>query len=297
MTMRTLTPTRFRSESYNPFRNRTDFEAGKVQELDGAGIWYHDTGGPGEVVVLLGGFTAGHFVFDFVREHMEDHRLITWEPRGLGPSFRPDDEKPHYSVDLWADDLRLLLSGIGVEKAHLWADGFGGFIALRFAAEHPEMVHSVITSTEVSATLQDRSKNWNIYSAIVNNLGTTGRGARLLAKWMDFETLPWFVSWESQNITDVLHLETVRATVGYGLLDADVRQDLNRIKAPTLLLLGDESPQAAMRQTGVHELHIGVENLEIEVIEGAHPSYGVVTHPLEFAQAARDFFRKHMEIV
>lgn len=269
---------------------RTPFEEGTIHDVDGIGLWCHDTGGTGEVIVLLGGFTAGHFVFDLVREYLPGYRLITWEPRGLGRSDAPSPEENEYSVNVWAEDLQRLLTLLGVEKAHVWADGFGGFIAMRLAAEYPQIVQSVITSTEVWAGLQDRTKNWNIYSTIVQNLGTTGRGARLLAKWMDVETVPWFVSWEASNISEVLHLETVRATVGYGLLDADVRSDLPRVKAPTLLLLGGAVGQDALTQVGVSELRAGVENLEIVVIEGAHDSYGVVTHPREFADAARTFF-------
>lgn len=268
---------------------RTLFEEGEIHEIGGVRLWCHDTGGPGEAVVLLGGFTAGHFVFDFVRQYLSDYRIITWEPRGLGPSAALNPLGSGYSAEVWADDLSRLLSHIGVEKAHFWADGFGGFIALRMAAEHPETVLSLITSTEVWAGLQDRTKNWNVYSAIVNNLGTTGRGAKLLAKWMDIESLPWFIPWEAENIAEVLRLETVRATVGYGLLDADVRADLPRITAPTLLLLGDESTQDALKQPGVKELRDGIDNLEISVIEKAHESYGVVTHPQEFAIAAKAF--------
>ncbi|WP_431710476.1 alpha/beta fold hydrolase [Glutamicibacter uratoxydans] len=272
---------------------RTKVEDGNVLELDDVKIWYHDSGGDGEPIVLLGGFTAGHFVFDFVREHLQEYRLITWEPRGLGLSQAAEGDTSGYSTDVWADDLSRLLAAIGVKKAHLWADGFGGFIAMKLAAQHPDLVQSVITSTEVWAGLQDRTKNWNIYSAIVNNLGTTGRGAKLLAKWMDIETLPWFVPWEAQNISEVVHVETVESTVGYGLLHADVRDELPRVTAPTLLLLGAESTEEAMAQPGVNELREGVPHLEIGVVTGAHASYGVVTHPKEFADAAREFFQKN----
>ena len=38
--------------------------------------------------MLLGGFTAGHHVWDFVRPYLGGLRTITWEPRGLGRSAR-----------------------------------------------------------------------------------------------------------------------------------------------------------------------------------------------------------------
>ena len=279
-------------DTFDPFAGRTTVDSGKLVRVGDVTLWCHDTGGEGEVIVLLGGFTAGHFVFDFVRQHLPGYRLITWEPRGLGRSDHPDPQKTDYSVDIWVADLRGLLSELGVDKAHVWADGFGGFIAAGLAAAHPEVVASIVTGTEVWAGFEDRSRNWNVYSAIVGNLGVSGRGARLLANWMDVETVPWFVSWESRNIAEVLHPETVGATVGYCLLKADVRNDLPRVKAPTLVILGgsgagDDGNVALsyMRET--------MESLAVVTIPEADASYGVVTHPEQFAAAARDFFQTH----
>jgi Predicted hydrolases or acyltransferases (alpha/beta hydrolase superfamily) len=275
----------------DPFLRRTTVSSGKRVLVGDVELWCHDTGGDGEVVLLLGGFTAGHFVFDFVREYLPGYRLVTWEPRGLGLSDCPDPTATEYSVDVWVADLRGLLSELGIEKAHVWADGFGGFIAAGLAAAHPDVVASLVTSTEVWAGFEDRSKNWEIYSTIVRNLGVAGRGARLLANWMDVETVPWFVQWESRNIEEVLHPETVAATVGYCLLTADVRDDLPRVGAPTLVILGgstgagDDAAVTYMRET--------MDSLAVVAIPEAHASYGVVTHPEQFAVTARDFFETH----
>lgn len=278
---------------HDPFRERTAWSQGRRIRVGDVELWCHDTGGDGEVILLLGGFTAGHFVFDFVRRHLPGYRLVTWEPRGLGESDRPDPVAHPYSTDIWAADLMGLLQALDIDRAHVWADGFGGYIALRLAAEHPEVVTSLITSTEVWAGFEDRSKNWNIYSAIVNNLGTTGRGARLLAKWMDVETLPWFVSWESRNVEDVLHLETVDATVGYGLLRADVRADLPRVKSPTMVMLGGVSGGSVSDDPALEEMRANIEDLRVHVVDQAHVSYSVVTHPQECASVARAFFESH----
>lgn len=281
-----------RSGTFDPFLKRTTVSSGKRVLVDGVELWCHDTGGEGEVVLLLGGFTAGHFVFDFVREYLPGYRLVTWEPRGLGLSDCPDPTSTEYSVDVWVADLRGLLSELGIEKAHVWADGFGGFIAAGLAAAHPQVVASLVTSTEVWAGFEDRSKNWEIYSTIVRNLGVEGRGARLLANWMDVETVPWFVPWESRNIQEVLHPETVAATVGYCLLKADVRNDLPRVKAPTLVVLGG-SGAGDDGNVALKYMTENMDSLAVVTIAEAHPSYGVVTHPEQFAAAARDFFEVH----
>lgn len=271
-----------------PPEKRTEWEHGSRIGVGDVNLWKHDTGGEGQVVVLLGGFTAGHFVFDLIRQHLSSYRLITWEPRGLGQSDCPDPRFNEYSSRIWAADLRLLLENLGVSRAHLFADGFGGYIGLCFAAMYPSVVSSLVTSTEVYAGFQDRSPNWNVYRAVVDNFGTTGRGARMLAKWMDVESLPWFVDWEARNIEEVLHPETVAATVGYGLLEADVRSELASIKAPTLVMVDGAQP-GDRESAAISTMRTLIENVQVEFVDGA-TSYGLVTHPSSYARAVLRFF-------
>ena len=77
---------------FDPFAGRIDPSAGRRPvETARVPLWVHDTGGrAGEPVLLLGGFTAGHFAFDFVRPLLRTpRRLHHWEPRGLGRSPAP----------------------------------------------------------------------------------------------------------------------------------------------------------------------------------------------------------------
>jgi len=55
---------------FDPFVGRTEPSDGEVVETARVPLWCHDTGGEGEPLVLLGGFTAGHFGFDFVRPYL-----------------------------------------------------------------------------------------------------------------------------------------------------------------------------------------------------------------------------------
>ena len=175
-----------------------------------------------------------------MRPELAGHRLITWEPRGLGRSACPPGP---YSVATWADDLRALMDALSLERAHVWALGFGSYIAHRFAAVHPERVGALVTYTDVWA--RDPQKRypeiWEVYSAIVRNFGTTGFGARVLANVFDVSDVPWFGRWEARNIEEVLHPETVDRTVGHCLTEADVREDLAGIRSPTLVLMGDRT--------------------------------------------------------
>jgi pimeloyl-ACP methyl ester carboxylesterase len=284
---------------FDPFADRSTPDSGRVIETDRERLWIHESGGNGEPVLLLGGFTAGHFAFDFVRPHLGAHRLITWEPRGLGRSACPDPDDEPYSVGSWAEDLRALMDALALERAHVWALGFGSYIGHRFAARHADRVGAYVTYTDVWAGDPQKAypKIWQVYSAIARNFGTTGFGARVLANVFDVSDIPWFGTWEARNIEDVLHPETVAATVGHCLTEADVRDDLAAIEAPTLVLQGDRTWDGrTIDPADDPSLRLMLERvarIESKLIADAHPGYVCVQKPLEFAAGAREFLARH----
>jgi pimeloyl-ACP methyl ester carboxylesterase len=286
-----------RMSAFDPFVGRTEPSEGSVVETDRVALWHHDTGGEGEPLVLLGGFTAGHFGFDFVRPHLgTGRRLITWEPRGLGRSATPDPATTDYSVPVWADDLAALLDALGLDRVQIWAMGFGSYIAHRFAAAHPERLGALATYTDVYAL--DPAKGypliWDVYGAIVRNFGTTGFGARVLANVFDVSDIPWFGTWEARNIESVLHPETVAATVGHCLLEADVREDLARIEAPTMVVQGartwDGRDLDPAEDPSLRLMAERIPDFEVASIPDTHPAYVFVQDPEAVAAAATRFF-------
>ena len=61
---------------------------------------------------------------------------------GFGYSERP--EGVNYSLDTWADQTLGVMDALGIEKAHLIGNSFGGGIALRLATEHPDRVDKMV---------------------------------------------------------------------------------------------------------------------------------------------------------
>lgn len=285
---------------FDCFQGRSTPESGQVLETATVPLWCHSEGAEtGDPILLVGGFTAGHFVFDFARPQLEGYRLIAWEPRGLGRSALPDPASEPYSTDVWAQDLGALMDSLGIERAHIWAAGFGSYIAHSFAARSPERVGAYVTYTDVWAGDPQKAypSIWRVYSAIVESFGTVGFGARVLANVFDVSDVPWFGTWEARNIEEVLHPETVATTVGYCLTKADVRADLDAIEAPTLVLQGDRTWDG--RTIDVSEdpslmlMRQRIPQLEIELIANAHPGYVAAQKPAEYGAAARRFFDRH----
>jgi pimeloyl-ACP methyl ester carboxylesterase len=61
---------------------------------------------------------------------------------GFGFSERPTDVE--YSVQTWADQTLGVMDTLGVRKASLIGNSFGGAIALRIAAQHPERIDKLV---------------------------------------------------------------------------------------------------------------------------------------------------------
>jgi 3-oxoadipate enol-lactonase len=262
-------------------------------------LWFHDTGGEGEPIFFLGGWTAGHFQYDFVRPYLPDYRLLTWEPRGLGPSDRPDPAAHPYDLDVLSDDLLDLLEAVGVQRVHLWAGGFGSYNALRFAARYPRLVEALVTYNDVWAgdPRMGYARIWEVYRTIVEQLGTTGFGARVLAGSFGVSEPPWFLDWETANVEEVSHAETVEALVGFGCLHADVRDDLASIEAPVLVLRGDlgwdGTPLEERDDASLQLMRERIPGLEVATVANAHPGYAVVQRPRECAEVVREFLGRH----
>ena len=128
----------------------------------------------------------------------------TWEPRRTGPSDCPDPGLHRYDLDVLSDDLRDVLGEIGIPRVHLWAGGFASYHALRFAARHPGLVGAVVTYNDVWAGDPQMAYDriWVVYRTIVEQFGTTGLGARMLAGSFGVSDPPWFHDWETANIEE-----------------------------------------------------------------------------------------------
>jgi pimeloyl-ACP methyl ester carboxylesterase len=278
---------------------RLTFEQGSLVDTGRVKLWFHDTEAEGEPVFYLGGWTAGHFQFDFVRPFMGGYRQLTWEPRGLGPSDRPNPAEHAYDLDVLSDDLRDLLDAVDVERAHLWAGGFASYHVLRFAARFPDRVGALVTYNDVWARdpLMAYDRIWNVYRTIVDEFGTNGIGARMLAAIFGVREPSWFAEWEAANIEEVTHPETVEALVGYGCLHADVRSDLTRIRAPTLVLRGEQGWDGLIlderRDDSLNLMRRTIKNVKVATVMDAHPSYAVVQRPAECAEIVQAFLARN----
>src|SRR5262249_44523971 len=111
--------------------------------FDSAGtkIYYTTEGNPkGDAVILIHGLAA-HSDINWRRPGINalldpDFRVVSFDLRGHGLSDHPH-EMERYGIET-VEDIRRLMDHLHIEKAHLAGYSLGGFLALKFAALHPE---------------------------------------------------------------------------------------------------------------------------------------------------------------
>jgi pimeloyl-ACP methyl ester carboxylesterase len=121
-------------------------EIGQSAEANGIRTNYLEAGSGTETVLLIHGSGPGVTSYANWRVVMpalaEDFRVIAPDMVGFGYSDRPKDVT--YGLDTWADQVVGLMDTLGIDKAHLVGNSFGGSIALRIAAQHPERVGKLV---------------------------------------------------------------------------------------------------------------------------------------------------------
>ena len=259
-----------------------------ITSNDGKKIWY-DSVGKGDPLVLIGGSSLVHRQWDFMVPILQDHfNIILYDQRGAGLSDRTPQG---VSVEQWADDLRLILDEIGIARTHLFGTSNGSFIVIRFAAKYPDRTARIIHYGMHKLTDQS-SKMCRIGEKIVDEfgVGNGSLGAYYLVRLYGMPAA--YEAWETNRFEENLTPEGWKAM--HEALKVDLSDDLAKINAPQLLLVGDSGSLSKDSDYGsgwknVQKLGARVK---VAVIHGAEGTYCVVTHPAEVSKEVIGFLSK-----
>jgi pimeloyl-ACP methyl ester carboxylesterase len=120
-------------------------EIGATADAAGVKTNYLEAGKGPDVVLIHGsgpGVTAYANWRLVIPKLGEDFHVVAPDMVGFGFTDRPDDIE--YSVQTWADQTVGLMDSLGIQKAHLVGNSFGGAIALRIATQHPDRVDRMV---------------------------------------------------------------------------------------------------------------------------------------------------------
>jgi len=187
---------------------------------------YYEIRGSGEPLLLLhGGLGAGEMFQPILPELSKTHRVIAVDLQGHGHTA--DIDRP-LTMEAMADDVAALLNYLQIAKADVMGYSMGGGVALRLAVRHPGVVNRVVlVSTAFSRD------GW--YPEIQAGMSQIGPAAAEPMKQtpiyqMYARTAPRPEDWP---VLLTKLGELVRK-------EYDWSRDISALKAPSLLVFGDQ---------------------------------------------------------
>lgn len=190
------------------------------------------------VVVLSNSLGATRGMWDpQVPALAERYRVVTYDTRGHGESPAPAGP---YTLDDLVDDVVALLDRLGVRQAHLAGLSLGGMTALRLAAREPWRVSRLAV---LCSSAKADPQGFLDRAAAARSGGTAPLASTVVSRWLT-------PSYAAEHPDLVARLEGMIAAAddeGYAaccevVAGMDLREDLGRITAPTLVVSGAEDP-------------------------------------------------------
>jgi 3-oxoadipate enol-lactonase len=110
--------------------------------VNGVRLYIEDTGGSGPPILFSHGLLYSCRMWDAqVPSLRGSFRCISYDHRGQGQSEVTEDG---YDMDTLALDAAALIRSLGIQPVHFVGLSMGGFIGMRLAARHPELVRSLV---------------------------------------------------------------------------------------------------------------------------------------------------------
>ena len=123
----------------------------ELAALPGVRLWFTDTGGNGEPVVLLHANTGTSESWEPQIDALgkAGYRVIAFDRRGWGRSQADPATGPQPGHT--SGDLHALADFLSLRRFHLVGVAGGGFVALDYAATHPERLSSLIVAASTGS--------------------------------------------------------------------------------------------------------------------------------------------------
>jgi pimeloyl-ACP methyl ester carboxylesterase len=258
-------------------------------------------GGKGPVLLLLHG-VAGSSRSWMPAMHLLQHDFTVLAPDflGHGQSAKPPGD---YSLGNHASSMRDFLQLLGIERATVVGQSFGGGVAMQFAYQFPEMCERLVL---VDAGGLGREVNWILrlvtlpaaeyvmpvlFPRFVRDWGDSAarflgdRGihnARAAEMWRSYTSLT-----EAENRQ--AFVRTVRAVIDPGGQSVSAIDRLYlAARTPTLIVWGDQDTMIPVDHA--YKAHEAIPNSRLEIMEGVG-HFPQVEDPIRFVEVLTDFLR------
>lgn len=213
------------------------------------------------------------------------YKVLRYDCRGQGLSDKPDMD---YSQQMHADDLKNLMDKLDIRRSHIVGISNGGMIAQHFAIKYPEKVGALVlvdTCSYIDTLLEYMINIW---------ISATEVGG---SEFRYDVTIPLifsesFIKNNRENISIMkqysAEINPPRAVINLAnaCLKHELTDRLSEIKAPTLIIVGDEDILIPPKYSRL--LREKIEGSVLVIIKGSGhvPS---IEKPEEFNSTILDF--------
>jgi pimeloyl-ACP methyl ester carboxylesterase len=240
---------------------------------------YYEIHGEGETIILLHhGFGCTKMWKDVYPALVQaGYRVVMYDRRGYGRSQKGNDFLEFYLSDRFrpecVEDLAELKAQLGIGPCHLVGQCEGGVVAADYAARHPNLVRSLVTSS----------------TQCFSKVPMTELNAMKFAKTfseLDPEMKAKFLDWHGEKNAEPLFNQFRLYGGAYGKDYFDLRNTLRTVTCPSLVIYPDRSFIFDVEQGVAFYRHL----LDGELV--VLPNCGHNTYeerPAEYLQAILDF--------
>ena len=231
--------------------------------------------------------------FHQVEEFSRDHKVILFDYRGTGKSSKTVQK---YSIKMFTDDAAAICKQLNAEQAIVCGHSMGGVVAQLLAIDHPHLVKKLILASSGAAhpgahgipfaMCRDMVRK-GFESYIREHTIETGWTKEFVAK--NPALIEKFLQVRLSGIAPLenyLHFVLARQ-------EHDHTERLKEIKAPTLVLVGDDENHGATDNThwaAAQQLARAIPNTKLAVLAGEGHHY-LATNPAAAHKAIREFIK------
>jgi len=222
------------------------------------------------VLVLSNSLGTDLHMWDIQISAFTEHfRVLRFDTRGHGKSLVTEGP---YSIEQLGHDVIALLDALDIQRAHFCGLSMGGLIGQWLGINAAERLHRLVLCN--TAAKIGTPEIWNPRIEMVLR-----DGAAAMVALRDASIARWFTAdfaaanpHQARQITDML---AATSPPGYAancaaVRDADFRQQVSKIKAPTLVIAGTED--AVTPPAGSHFIQQHVQGAEYAEFYAAHLS-------------------------
>lgn len=210
-----------------------------------------------------------------------DFFVICYDTRGHGASSAPQGP---YQIEQLGQDVVNLLDHLHVEKATFCGISMGGLTGQWLAIYKPERFNHIVVCNTAAKIGQEQV--WNERAVLVRQQGLQTIAATAASRWFTEN----FIQSQAATVQSLSNDLAAGSAEGYAscceaLAKADLREKLNNITLPVLVIAGQQDPVTTVADGQYMVNHI--PNSQLFEINASHISN--IECPNEFTQAIRHF--------